>query len=365
MSLNLAPKRFALPLLLGLLSTHAWAEEPTTQPAEAKAADSKPAPLSPPPASVEHVLRIGTIAPPGSSWSKQLRKMASEVKRRSKGALRIKLIFADIAGDEADVLRMIEEKKLDGAGLTGVGIGKIAPAYLVQQLPWLFRNYRELDCLRERMGARFDALLAEKGYEVLAHSDVGFVYAFTRKPVRTPEDLEKMKFWGWELDVIAQRLLRMVGVSPVKLPVPEVGPALEKGELEAFYGPAYGVLAIGWNRFAKYRLATRLALVSGALLVPKSTMDALPEPLRELLRAVAKEWGPPLSKAIRAQNKRALAAMEKAGIELIRLTSGENSLWVTISEKVQAHFVDKLYPQALLDDVKNTIAACRKALRKK
>ena len=291
--------------------------------------------------------------------------MATELREQTKGALRLRLLYTDIAGDESEVLRMIEDKKLEGAALTGVGIGKIAPALLVQQLPLLFRGYEELDCVRTRLGPRFDAILAEKGYEALAHSDVGFVYAYTRRTVKDHEDLDKMKFWGWDQDVIGQKMLTLVGVTPVKLTVPEVGPALEKGELEAFYGPAYGVLALGWNRFAKHRLAQRLALVSGALIVPKATMDGLPEALRDVLRSVVKKWAGPLSAAIRAQNAKARALMEKDGVDIIRLSSGENSLWVTISEKVQEFFVDKIYPRALLDELKSTIASCRQATKKK
>ena len=315
------------------------------------------------PGATGDVLRIGTIAPPGSKWASELRKMAAEIRKETRGDIRIKFTYTDIAGDEGEVLRMIEEKKLEGAAITGVGIEKIAPAFLVQQLPLMFRNYGELDCMRAQLGSKFDAMFVEKGFVPLAFADVGFVYLFTKDEVRSQEQLEKIKMWSWEHDKIGSKMLDLGGIKGIKMMLPDVGEGLKTGALEAFYGTPYGVVVMHWHHYAKYMLPERLALVVGAMVLTKAAFETIPVEHRDTLRNIAKKYSASISTAIRKQNAKARAALEKK-LQLVRLAPGENSIWITIAEKTQDFFVDKLYPRALLDEVKGTIAQCRKKAAK-
>ena len=135
---------------------------------------------------------IATLAPRNSTWMKYFRKMAAEIKRKTNGAVKLKFHSDGSRGDEALVVEKMRLGELHGAAITNVGLGKIQPAILVQQLPLLFRNYKELDCLRERMNAKFSALLEEKGFIAVGYGDVGFIYNFSKHPVRQPADFGTM-----------------------------------------------------------------------------------------------------------------------------------------------------------------------------
>jgi TRAP-type C4-dicarboxylate transport system substrate-binding protein len=309
-------------------------------------------------ARAEVVLRFGTVAPPGSKWAQKFRKLAKEVRKITDGAVRFKLTSLDIVGGESEILKLIEEKKLEGAALTGVSIGNLVPAYLVQQLPLLFRRYAELDCFRKKMAPKFDFMLEEKGWVSFGHGDVGFVYVFTKDRVTSPEGLEKIKMWGWDLDRIGRKMLKLAGVNPVKAKMADVRDALEKGELEGFYGSPYAIVAMRWHEHAKFMIAHRLALVVGALVVTKAAYESIPEKYREIVKTVAHKWADRVAKVIRKMNKNARKSLEKSMTQ-VRFTAGEHSIWTTVAEKTHAHFTDKLYPKGLLDDVKAIIAKCR------
>ena len=306
-------------------------------------------------------LRIGTIAPPGSKWGMSLRKAAKEVQRKTRGAVKMRFSYVDIAGDEGEVFKMIEEKKLDGAAITGVGIERIAPAFLVQQLPLIFRSYEELDCLRAELAPKLDAMFTDKGWVPLAYSDVGFVYVFTKDEVKSPEQLEKIKMWGWEQDKIGLKMLELAGITPLRKPLPDVFDALRKGQLEGFYGSAYGVAIVHWHDYVGYMLQNRLALVVGAIVVPRTNFEALvPPEHRTLVREILQKHSTRVNKVIRRLNKKARQAFLRQGIKPVRLSAGESSLWRTIAEKTHRYFEGKLYSKDLLAEVKSVVAACRK-----
>jgi len=305
-------------------------------------------------------LRIGTIAPPGSQWGSELRKMAAEVKKATKGAVKIKFTYVDIAGDEGEVFRMIEDKKLDGAAITGVGIDKIAPAFLVQQLPLIFRDYDEVDCSRSKLAPKYDAMFLEKGYVPLGYSDVGFVHVFTKDEVRTQDQLEKIKMWAWEHDRIGKKMMELAGINAIKRAFPDVSEGLKKGELEGFYGSPYGVMVMHWHHYAKFMITQRLAMVVGAMVVTQAAFDAISEPHRAVVKEITARYSKRISEIIRKQDEKARAHLLKK-LTPVRFSPGENSMWITVAEKTQQYFVDKLYPRALLDELKSIVAGCRKS----
>ena len=130
-------------------------------------------------------LRIATLAPRNSTWMKFFNRMGRDLKKQTGGKVKIKFYPDGSMGDEALVVEKMRLGQLHGAAITNVGLGKIQPALLVQQLPMLFKNYKEIDCLRAKMNDKFSALMEEKGYVALAYGDVGFIYMFGNKELRT------------------------------------------------------------------------------------------------------------------------------------------------------------------------------------
>jgi hypothetical protein len=53
----------------------------------------------------------------------------------------------------------------------------------------------ELDYVRQRIGPKLERRLEQKGFKLLHWADAGWVHTFSEDPVRTPEDLRKMKLF--------------------------------------------------------------------------------------------------------------------------------------------------------------------------
>jgi TRAP-type C4-dicarboxylate transport system substrate-binding protein len=303
--------------------------------------------------------RLATLAPRNSTWMKYLRKAAREIRKATGGAVKIRFYPDGQMGDEPLMVEKMKLGQLHGAAVTNVGLSKIQPAILVQQLPLLFRSSKELDCLREKMADKFSAMMEEKGFVVLGYGDVGFVYLFANKPLRTPADFADVKMWAWSDDPIGQKIQELAGVTSVQLGVPDVLSSLQTGLINAFYTAPYAAIALQWFTSVKYVVALPLSMAVGAVVVTKGAWETISEEHRKAVREVSKKWIAKLNARIRRDNRRSVSALKKQGIEVIKLTAEERKPWREIAKKVQAHFAGSLYPAELLSEVKSNLRACR------
>ena len=70
-------------------------------------------------------LRMGSLAPRGSSWARLFGAFDRSVQKKTQGRLRVNLYPGGVAGDERDVIRKMKLGQMDGAVLTSVGLGQI------------------------------------------------------------------------------------------------------------------------------------------------------------------------------------------------------------------------------------------------
>src|SRR5262245_16728965 len=100
-----------------------------------------------PSARAQTVLRIGTVAPEGSRYMKDMRSIGTEIERLTDGAVRLKWFSSARLGDEKvqGVTLMDPRGKLDGAGFSGVGLAFLVPEMRVWVYPGMFQNYAEVD----------------------------------------------------------------------------------------------------------------------------------------------------------------------------------------------------------------------------
>lgn len=90
------------------------------------------------------VLKLGTVAPNGSSVHKIFLNMGAKWAKVPNGA-ELRIYPGAIAGGEADMVRKMKIGQLDAAGITANGLADIDPAVQsLQGIPMLFRSLKRL-----------------------------------------------------------------------------------------------------------------------------------------------------------------------------------------------------------------------------
>jgi len=106
--------------------------------------------------------------------------------------------------------------------VTGVGVGDVSTTLRILDAPFLFQNYDEVDYVHKVFAQELDQEFRNNGFVLLGWAEVGFVYVFSKTPVRTVGDMKGVKMWVWESDPIAVAAFREIGVNPVPLSLVDV-----------------------------------------------------------------------------------------------------------------------------------------------
>ena len=265
-----------------------------------------------------YVLKFATLAPQGSTWMNIITDWANQVEKDSGGRLTFKLYGGGVSGDEPDVLRKIRFGQLQGAAMTGHGIGYIYSPARVLEIPFLFRNYGEVDYVRVRLMPEIRAGFHDNGFELLGWMEVGFVQLFSREPIYSLDDMKKRRIWLWQGDPLGDAFFSASGLAPVPLPITEVFTSLSTGLIDTTIAPPLGAIAFQW--FTKTPYMTDIPVMDGigGLIVSRQFFDKLPPDLRALLRKTGEAAGERLVTETRRDNEKSLAVLKQHGITFTR-----------------------------------------------
>ena len=304
-------------------------------------------------------LKMATLAPEGSSWMKRFHEGSRAIEKRSDGRLKIKIYAGGIMGDESDVIRKIRIGQLQGAALTGVGLGIVQPAVRVLDLPFLFESYEELDFIRERLGKEFEQKFKERGYVLLAWGDVGWIHVFSNRPVTNKEQLLATKLWAWVDDPLAHRMFKQIGVKGIPLSLPAVLPHLQTGLINAAYGSPLSTLALQWYTKVKYMSDLPITMANAAVVVSKKFFDGLPPDLQNILLEEGKRMQKTLIDQVRRDNEESLKVLKKFGIQVTRTEATFVNEMEAAAHVVWEELATTLYPPELLTHIQELLAEFR------
>ncbi|MBD3333934.1 MAG: ABC transporter substrate-binding protein [Candidatus Eisenbacteria bacterium] len=304
-------------------------------------------------------IKIATVAPEGSTWMNVMDELKEKVTEETGGRVKLRFYAGGIQGDELIVLRKMYSGQLHGAGLTGVGLGELAPSLRVLELPLLFRTQEEVDLVHKKMDPVFESILMDKGFTLLGWSEVGFVYLFSKEPVRNHADLKQLKVWLWEGDPLAEAFLEELAVSPVPLAVTDVMTGLQTGLIEAVYISPLGAVALQWYTRVSYMTGVPLTHALGAVVVKNRILEKLSAEDRDTLMRLSDEAFAKLAKQTAQENDRALEVLKERGITVVEPEPGAQEAFLEIGRRVRQKLTGRLYDRSLLDRVLEVLKNAR------
>jgi len=259
-------------------------------------------------------LRIATLAPDGSSWMKILGKGAEEVATKTEKRVVLKYYAGGVQGDERDVVRKINLGQLDGGAMTSVGLSMIDESIRVLELPRLYASIEEMDYVSEKMWPYFQKKFEAKGFKLQDRGDVGWIHLLSKDELKSLADVKAAKVWLWGDDGIVKAMYKQIGIAGVPLGVPEVGPALTTGRIDACYGSPLAAVALQWNTKVKYIMSMPMSYGIAATVVKLDAYKKLGAD-EALVAKITKGMQKALRKQIRKDNESAKKQMVRKGVK--------------------------------------------------
>jgi TRAP-type C4-dicarboxylate transport system substrate-binding protein len=300
----------------------------------------------------QYLIKFATVAPEGSTWMNHMKVIDKELREKSGGRLGFRFYAGGIAGDEVDVLKKMRIGQIHCAAFSGVGFGQILPMVRVLDLPFLFRNDKEIDLVHREMRSFFTKEFMRKGFYLLSWAEVGNVHLFSKTPIQRVKDLSGLKVWTWSGDPIAKETFSNMGVNPIPLAITDVITAINTGMIDTIYSPPLGALALQWHRPMKFMTALPLAHATGAVLISLKTFKKLSENLGDLLITTFEKEMRSLTLELRSQNNEAIKLIQDSGLTIVPLPVGQDlDEFYSIHKKVAENLTGTIYPKKVLKQV--------------
>jgi TRAP-type transport system periplasmic protein len=297
-------------------------------------------------------IKFATVAPEGSTWMNCMKELDKTIREKTQGQIAFRVYAGGVAGDELDALRKIRIGQLQSAAFSGVGFGQILPAVRVLDLPFLFRNDKEIDLVHKEMEGFFAEQFRQKDFELLSWAEVGNVHLFSQEPIRKVGDLAKLKVWTWSGDPIAKETFSAMGTNPIPLAITDVTTALNTGMIDTVYAPPLGAIALQWNLYVKYMTSLPLAHSTGAVLVSKNFVQKIPAEHFKIIKDEFHRSMERLTLELRKQTEESVALLEKGGIKIIPAPEeADLKEFYKVHDRVAHALTGKVYPKEVLDRV--------------
>jgi TRAP-type C4-dicarboxylate transport system substrate-binding protein len=303
------------------------------------------------------VLRMASVAPDGTAWAHELKGLARDVSDQTEGKLTIKWYFGGIAGDDVAAGERAQRGQIDGVGSAGMLCQQLSPSMKVLRIPGLLQEPKQVSYVINRLKPTVDEEMRKAGWVNLAEVVIGSTALFSRTPVRSMADLQKQRWWRWNLDEVTNRLAEAMGIPVVRMPLESAGKAYEDKRVDGFLALPAAALAFQWSAQAKYFSDLPLDYLVGCILVSTKTYDRLSVEHRKVLAgAVAKV-------ALRAEDVEARmraqlfgGLFEKQGLKRVPVTPAFRDEYFTAAREARTRLAETLVPRDTLRHVLEWIA---------
>jgi TRAP-type C4-dicarboxylate transport system substrate-binding protein len=294
-------------------------------------------------------VKLGTLAPNGSTWHELLKEMAEKWTQASNGTVKLRVYAGGTQGNEGEMVRKMAVGQLQGAAVTSVGLHDIIAEPQALAAPLMFDSAAELQSALAVLEPKLDALLEKKGYVALNWGAIGAVKLFCTKPFKTPAEAAGAKVFAWEGDPGSVKAWKAAGFNPVVLSSTDVITSLQTGMIECIPNVPLYVLTARLFERAPYMIDVPWGWLVGATIVRKDAWDKIPADLRPKLLAIAKDLGKRVDAEVAKLNTEAVTAMEKQGLKVVKVDA---AAWRVVAEKSWPVVRGEVVPAAFFDEVR-------------
>jgi TRAP-type C4-dicarboxylate transport system substrate-binding protein len=304
-------------------------------------------------------LRIATMAPEGSGWAREMHSFSRDVAVATDGRVQVHWYSGGVAGDELSALERVRKGQLDGAGIT-MGCETLAPSLHVTRMAGMIRSNAEARHVFARLRPRLEKEFARAGYFDFGVGSFGTIILFSRTPVRTFAELQRIRLWAWNRDGIWLEVLRRLGLNIVPTPVEEAARAYEEKRIDGFLTPPGPALVFQWTTLTKYFSDLHVGILPVCIVIAQRSIDEIAVGDRSAFAGAAGKLADRFQDTTRDLDDALIGGLlQKQGLVRIAPSVALEQDFYEAARKVRESFDTRLVPPALLNDVLSWLADFR------
>lgn len=293
-------------------------------------------------------LTIATLAPKQSAWGKVFNAWSKAVKKKTDGKLELSFYWNGSQGDDGAVLSKIKSGQLDGATLGAEALGEIHRPVLALQLPGVFTTWQSIDRATEALYPEFRDAFDKQGFFLSSIGDVGRARLLSKgRAIRTPDDLKGMKPFSPRKSVVAPVVVSVFGLTPVRLGIPEILPALTTGRIDVLIAPALAAEQLQWAPYLDHIGDDVSGIGIGAMVLNNKKLKSLPGDVVEVMRSTGKKAGAILRRNVRELDDDAYERLSEK-MTVVKLDDKQREPWKAKFAEVRKRLAQREFEPALV-----------------
>jgi TRAP-type C4-dicarboxylate transport system substrate-binding protein len=264
----------------------------------------------------ELVLRGASFAPMDTTWGIPFKMFVDHVNEIGAGVLKIQAM-----GPEA--MPAVEQPNAVRSGL--LDVIATPPGMYKQMVPESnAQDASNMTIEEQRKSGGYAALSAltqqKLGSSMLTTYGPGVnFHIYLTKPIKSIEELKGLRVRS---QPIFNSFFKDVGLSTTTIPIPETYTALERGVVQGYGFPSWGIQDLGWDGLTKVRVNPGIYNVVVNVLVNDKRLKSLTPEQRKVLDDSAVWFEAKMKTYMKEQNAIHNAVQVKAGIQNVDLGAG-------------------------------------------
>lgn len=273
-------------------------------------------------------LHMGATSSAEHSYYRATDVFMKEVEEKSGGKIKALREYGGVHGGERQMTEACMRGELDIVITSDVGLGAVFPELGFTQLPFLFKNYEDVDKRYTGgtsgtpgwMGERVASVMEAKGIKVLAFGENDYRgLSNSKKAIKSGADLQGMKIRVPE-NPLYIAFFKNLGTLPTPMAVTELPTALQQKTIDGQDNGAILTWSYGYYQFQKYFTKTQHMYSGTEFIINKELWDGFTPEQQKIIGDAAKNMMKKQVELNRSDVESFYKNMEAKGVQVDELT---------------------------------------------
>jgi C4-dicarboxylate-binding protein DctP len=285
--------------------------------------------------------RLSNQLPPSHHISKGLVVFAGKVKEYSKGAVEVKIFDSAQLFKDTEIVEGLQEGLIE-SGLVPVNKWSgMIPAADVFEMPFVFQDLTSIKKFIDAgAGELLDKEFQKRAVKTLLWVDYGYIQFFNNKrPLTKPDDFMGLKmrtFSSGDADT-----LKALGAAPTVMSSSEMYMALQRGTVDGATTGMPAAVSRKVHEVQKYMTEANYTTAQFVVQANLKWWEKLPQDQRQAILKAGKDAEAWIRGAIAQSEDEAEKVIQKAGVQIHKLTPEARPVFVKATEPVRQTFAAK------------------------
>jgi TRAP-type C4-dicarboxylate transport system substrate-binding protein len=301
------------------------------------------------PSAFAKIIKVGTVIPQGTTYSKELVKLGEAVQKSTKDRVKMRFYWGGVAGEEPDIMRKVRVGQMDGGVFTAKTLSDVYSDLRLLEVPYSFESRAQSQKALALLEPKITEGLEKAGLIQLGVYELGEVYVVSSKEVKNPSMLTGKKLWLFQGDTLAESFSKSLGMVGVPLPLSDVLAGLSTGMVDTTYGPAIAIVGLQWHTKTRFLVDNPFGYHFQGFVLEKAVFNSFSIEDQAVIKKLAVEFAGKISDGNYVDAKLAKDAIIKSGVKPVSWSPAEMVALRAKGEAVLKTLSGKLFSKDALD----------------